>query len=81
MEDLILLGRYNRILIYSVKFHNACFLSLGQKCSNLFLKKKKKKKLQILNFIFDHKRVLIQLTKIHNEDLYLDALNNVIIPK
>ena len=43
MEDLILLGRYNRILIYSVKFHNACFLSLGQKCSNLFLKKKKKK--------------------------------------
>ena len=41
----------------------------------------KKKKVQILNFIFDHKRVLIQLTKIHNEDLYLDALNNVIIPK
>lgn len=79
MEDLILLGRYNRILIYSVKFYNACFLSLGQKCSNLFLKKKKK--LQILNFIFDHKRLLIQLTKIHNEDLYLDALNNVIIPK
>ena len=43
--------------------------------------KKKKKKIQILNFIFDHKRLLIQLTKIHNEDLYLDVLNNVIIPK
>ena len=44
LEDLILFGRYNIILIYSFKFHNACFLSLGQKCSNLFLKKKKKKK-------------------------------------
>ena len=42
LEDLILFGRYNIILIYSFKFHNACFLSLGQKCSNLFLKKKKK---------------------------------------
>ena len=79
LEDLILFGRYNIILIYSFKFHNTCFLSLGQKCSNLFLKKKKK--VQILNFIFDQKRLLIQLTKIHNEDLYLDVLNNVIIPK